>query len=65
MLPLSQIPQSNDSSDFPRIMEFDDFIAKLWDVHLAVKKEGYIQVFMLYLPYPKALSTTFFDRVYL
>lgn len=21
----------------------DDFIAKLWDVHLAVKKEGYVQ----------------------
>lgn len=25
----------------------DDFIAKLWDVHLAVKQEGYVQVFKL------------------
>lgn len=26
------------------LAEVDDFIAKLWEVHLAVKKEGYIQV---------------------
>ena len=25
-------------------MEVDDFIAKLWAVHLAVSKEGYVQV---------------------
>lgn len=27
-----------------RIAEVDEFIAKLWQVHLAVKKEGYTQV---------------------
>ena len=27
-----------------RIAEVDDFISKLWQVHLAVKKEGYTQV---------------------
>lgn len=27
-----------------RLIEVDDFIAKLWEVHLAVKKEGYVQV---------------------
>lgn len=27
-----------------RLVEVDDFIAKLWAVHLAVKKEGYVQV---------------------
>lgn len=26
------------------LAEVDDFIAKLWEVHLAVKKEGYTQV---------------------
>jgi len=25
-------------------MEVDEFIANLWNVHLAVKKEGYVQV---------------------
>ena len=30
-----------------RLIEVDDFIAKLWDVHLAVKKEGYVQVNLL------------------
>lgn len=25
-------------------MEVDDFIAGLWNVHLVVKKEGYVQV---------------------
>jgi glutathione synthase len=25
------------------IVEVDDFIAKLWDVHVAVKREGYVQ----------------------
>jgi hypothetical protein len=30
-----------------RIAEVDDFIAKLWKVHLEVKKEGYAQVFPL------------------
>lgn len=30
-------------TEFSRIMEVDDFIAKLWEVHLAVKKEGYVQ----------------------
>lgn len=27
-----------------RLAGVDDFIAKLWNVHLAVKKEGYRQV---------------------
>jgi len=27
-----------------RVADGDDFIANLWDVHLRVKKEGYVQV---------------------
>ena len=27
-----------------RLIEVDDFIAKLWEIHLAVKGEGYVQV---------------------
>ena len=27
-----------------RLIDVDDFIAKLWEVHLSVKKEGYVQV---------------------
>ena len=27
-----------------RVVEVDDFIAGLWRIHLAVKKEGYVQV---------------------
>lgn len=27
-----------------RIIEVDDFIAKLWQAHLKVKEEGYVQV---------------------
>lgn len=27
-----------------RLIDVDDFIAKLWDVHLQVKGEGYVQV---------------------
>ena len=35
---------------FPcRLVEVDDFIAKLWDVHLALKKEGYVQVLLITL----------------
>ena len=29
-----------------RIVEVDDFIAKLWNIHLAVAQEGYVQVRM-------------------
>ena len=35
----------NDSADnVARLVEVDDFIAELWKVHQAVKKEGYVQV---------------------
>jgi hypothetical protein len=27
-----------------RIIDVDDFIAELWQVHLKVKEEGYVQV---------------------
>ena len=27
-----------------RLVDVDDFIANLWNIHLAVKKEGYVQV---------------------
>lgn len=27
-----------------RLLDIDDFVAKLWNVHLAVQKEGYAQV---------------------
>jgi hypothetical protein len=27
-----------------RILEVDEFIAQLWQVHLKVKEEGYVQV---------------------
>jgi hypothetical protein len=33
-----------------RIIEVDEFIAELWQVHLKVKEEGYVQVF-----YPRAV----------
>lgn len=29
---------------YTRLLEVDDFIAKLWDIHLKVKNEGYPQV---------------------
>ena len=29
---------------YARLVEVDDFIANLWNVHLAVKQEGYAQV---------------------
>lgn len=29
-----------------RLVEVDDFVAKLWQVHVDVKKEGYVQVKM-------------------
>lgn len=29
---------------FNRLAKIDDFIAKLWDIHIEVKKEGYAQV---------------------
>ena len=37
-----QLYASNDPKS--RLVEVDDFIAKLWDIHLTVKKEGYVQV---------------------
>ena len=27
-----------------RLVEIDEFMAELWKVHLAVKKQGYVQV---------------------
>lgn len=42
---------STDSLDFPplillshRLLDVDEFVAKLWEVHLTVKAEGYVQV---------------------
>lgn len=32
------------AADGRRIAEVDDFIAELWQVHLKVKEEGYVQV---------------------
>jgi len=32
-----------------RIVEVDQFIAELWNVHLKVKEEGYVQVSSLVL----------------
>lgn len=29
---------------FYRLIHIDDFVGKLWETHLAVKKEGYVQV---------------------
>jgi hypothetical protein len=29
-----------------RIIEVDEFIAELWQIHLKVKKEGYVQVML-------------------
>lgn len=26
-----------------RLVDIDDFVAKLWEIHVAVKKEGYVQ----------------------
>ena len=34
-----------------RIIEVDGFIAELWQVHLKVKEEGYVQVYMLCFTY--------------
>lgn len=31
-----------------RLVEIDDFMAGLWKVHLAVKKEGFAQVLRIY-----------------
>ncbi len=42
---------------FPRLVELDEFIAKLWDVHLTVKKEGYVQVFKIHLLCRKLLRS--------
>ena len=36
-----------------RLAEVDDFISNLWDVHLAVEREGYVQVWLLPLIQPK------------
>jgi hypothetical protein len=33
-----------------RLVEIDEFMAELWKVHLAVKKEGYVQVYPFCLP---------------
>lgn len=41
--PLLQFPKTKTDNN-SRLIEVDDFIAKLWEVHLAVKKEGYVQV---------------------
>lgn len=35
-----------------RLVDVDDFIAELWKVHVAVKKEGYVQVRCLEVSYP-------------
>lgn len=43
MAPFLQFPKTK-TDDTSRLIEVDDFIAKLWEVHLAVKKEGYVQV---------------------
>jgi hypothetical protein len=32
------------ANNMARLLEVDDFIADLWKVHQAVKKEGYVQV---------------------
>jgi hypothetical protein len=32
-------------ADQDRILEVDEFIAELWQVHLKVKEEGYVQVY--------------------
>jgi len=37
------LPELRWTNASPRLRDIDDFIAKLWDVHLAVKKEGYAQ----------------------
>jgi hypothetical protein len=29
---------------FHSLVDIDDFVGKLWQTHLAVKKEGYVQV---------------------
>lgn len=31
-------------ADRIRLLDIDDFVSRLWKVHLAVKKEGYVQV---------------------
>lgn len=38
------IPIRNLLTDSLRIIEVDEFIAELWQVHLKVKEEGYVQV---------------------
>lgn len=35
-----------------RILEVDEFIAELWQVHLKVKEEGYTQVWEVVAPIP-------------
>lgn len=35
-------------ADLGRILEVDEFIAELWQVHLKVKEEGYVQVCSYY-----------------
>lgn len=32
---------------FYRLIDIDDFVAKLWRTHLEVKKEGYVQVWLI------------------
>lgn len=31
-----------------RLVDIDDFVKRLWQTHLAVKKEGYVQVWRQY-----------------
>jgi hypothetical protein len=44
------------SSDRGRVAGGDDFIANLWNVHLRVKEEGYVQVCVV-LPLSLDLAT--------
>ncbi|KAI9736936.1 MAG: hypothetical protein M1835_003292 [Candelina submexicana] len=40
---LRSMPVTHSQELSPSLIEVDDFIAKLWNVHLAVQKEGYVQ----------------------
>jgi hypothetical protein len=39
-----------------RLIDIDDFTGKLWQIHLAVKKEGYVQVRDIQLIYISILT---------
>jgi hypothetical protein len=41
-----------ESSDRGRVAGGDEFIANLWNVHLRVKEEGYVQVCVVLPPEP-------------